>query len=390
MHIVYVIAPGGGPEAYVTTLSSWLLSRGHSVSVIYTVRYLDRISDFPSGVRVGFAPTGSWHYYLGKITGRVRAWPERVRSWETMKAAHRIVKHIDIEEPVDVIEVTEGIPISILRKRWAVSIRAHASGWTCRHFCKDSDVRWDHLLIRQEANQLRHAHSVSAVSNHLADHLSTFCDFPRERIQVIPLPINSEEFQIAHGNSQERRAPSILTVGRLEHRKGVDVLLRSLPKVWSQFPNLNVNVIGKEAQFTGKQLLRMVPTNRRSQVFCPGYISHLELVHYYQKASIYVAPTQYETFGYTILEAMACGLPIVTTPVGAIPELIEHGVNGLFVPFGDSKRLSESIKMLLSDSGLRMEMGNNNRQKALMFGVERVGPQMEDLYRKTQAVHLGQ
>jgi 2-deoxystreptamine N-acetyl-D-glucosaminyltransferase/2-deoxystreptamine glucosyltransferase len=88
----------------------------------------------------------------------------------------------------------------------------------------------------------------------------------------------------------------------------------------------------------------------------------------------------YETFGYTILEAMASGLPVIGSRVGAVPELIEHGRTGLLVPFGDVNALAEAIDRVLSDPGLAKDIGATARTKALQYALEEIGPRHESLY----------
>ena len=178
MHIVYVIRPGGGPEAYVKTLLPWLESQGHRVSIVYNERYIGGAHTFPTHVRVIHASRDSAAYYLKKVIDNFRAWPQRLDSWERARAVYLAIRQIDKVEPVNVVEVTEGLSVKWLRRRWAVVLRAHGSAWTFRHFCRDQDSRWDSLEIQQEAQQLRDAHLVSALSRDLADHLSEFCQFP--------------------------------------------------------------------------------------------------------------------------------------------------------------------------------------------------------------------
>ena len=126
-----------------------------------------------------------------------------------------------------------------------------------------------------------------------------------------------------------------MSVGRLEHRKGTNVLFEALPAVWEGFHDLRVHLLGSESGFTREELLKMVPVAKREQVVFPGFLPHDRLPEYYRPTTVYVTPTQYETFGYTILEAMACGCPVISCRVGAVPELIEDGVHGVLVPFGD-------------------------------------------------------
>jgi glycosyltransferase involved in cell wall biosynthesis len=383
MHIVYVTAPGGGPEAYIKTLLPWLEQQGHHVSVVYTVRSVNQVHAFPSNIRTEFAAPGSLHYYLGKIVGNFRSWPRRLRIWEGTWAVYQALRRIDLDEPIEIIEATEGLIVSLLRL-WPVVIRAHGSDWTFRYFCRDGDSRHDKWLIALEARQLRKARAVSAISRHLAQHLSEFCYFPLDQIEIIPYPIDIHTFSPGCGAEMASQPPVLLTIGRLEKRKGVDVLLHALSaKVWKYFPELKVYLVGSEAGLTKADLLALVPPDKRGQVIFPGFVDRFRITGYYQRANVYVAPTLYETFGYTVLESMACGVPVVASRVGAIPELVDDGVTGLLVPPGDPEALAEAIIYLLSDSAQREQMGKRAREKAVTeYAVEKIGPRLLAFYER--------
>ena len=85
---------------------------------------------------------------------------------------------------------------------------------------------------------------------------------------------------------------------------------------------------------------------------------------YYQASDVYVHAARVETFGNTIVEAMACGIPVVATAVGGIPEIVDPGVTGYLTPCGDAGSMAERIDLLLSDEARRDNMGERAAQKA--------------------------
>jgi glycosyltransferase involved in cell wall biosynthesis len=90
-----------------------------------------------------------------------------------------------------------------------------------------------------------------------------------------------------------------------------------------------------------------------------------ELMNLFQSADLLVVPTLADCFSMAAIEAMACGLPVITSPVGGIPEIVEHGVTGLLPPTGDGRRLLESIRTLRDDDGLRRRLGAAGRDVAV-------------------------
>ncbi|MCL4489683.1 MAG: glycosyltransferase family 4 protein [Chloroflexi bacterium] len=381
MHIVYVVAPGGGPEACVRTLAPRLLKIGHRVTVIYSARAGHVSPSFQPDVRVLFAPPSSMHYYLSRVAGGSRAWLRPLRAWEHACAVYLRLREVEREEKIDLVEVVEGLPVNLFRKHWPVIVRAHGSDWTFRLFCQDGDQGGDHRLVEMEADQLRSASAVSAISRHLADHLSAYCQFPLNRIEVIPYPIETGQFRPA--DREDHSEIAVMAVGRLERRKGTDLLLRAMNRVWQEFPETKVYLIGAESGFTKGQLLELVPDDRRRQVVFPGFVDHDRLPDYYRRVTAYIAATQYETFAYTVLEAMASGLAVVATRTGAIPELVDDGMTGLLVPPGDPGSLSRAVLSLLEDGGRRNCMGQRARRVALAdYSVGEIAGRMVDLYER--------
>lgn len=385
MHIAFVIAPGGGPETFVRTILTWFESRGHRVSVIYTVPAHRAKAVFPPSVKVLFAPPADAHYYLSKMVRDYRAWPRRLRAWEYARSVSQALGQIDAAKPIDLVEVVEGMPISLIQKSWPTVVRAHGSDWSFQYFCKESAFQKAGPIINAEARQLISARAVYAISEHLADHLSEFCRIKRSSINVQPYPIDTTHF--SPGKSERQSIPAVMQVGRLEKRKGTDLLVRAMSKVWQRFPETDVYLLGNEAELTREQLLELVPARHRERVIFPGFVAHEVLPNYYRNASVYVTPTQYETFGYTVLEAMACGKPVVASDVGAIHELVENGETGLLVPFGDVESLATSIESILADPKRATEMGIAGRQKALGYDLNVICPMLEKSYQQMICEH---
>jgi starch synthase len=118
-------------------------------------------------------------------------------------------------------------------------------------------------------------------------------------------------------------------------------------------------------------------------VIFPGFAERRNLPDYYQRATLYVSATWYESFGYTILEAMACGTAVVATRVGGVPELVEEGVTGLLVPPRNENALAEAIIELLDDPARRQKMGAQGRERAVEnFAVEKVMAQTLEFYER--------
>jgi glycosyltransferase involved in cell wall biosynthesis len=179
-------------------------------------------------------------------------------------------------------------------------------------------------------------------------------------------------------------------VGRLERRKGVEVLMEALPAVLGAVPETRVRLIGRDhrsgpggAWMSGhlRELLREAGVPEQAVEF-GGPVERTVLPETYRAAGICVVPSLYENFPYTCLEAMAAGCAVVASAVGGIPEIITDQVEGLLVPPGDPGSLASAILRLLRDPALRTQLGRQARaavHRRFSRGV--VCRQTADLYR---------
>ncbi len=110
-----------------------------------------------------------------------------------------------------------------------------------------------------------------------------------------------------------------------------------------------------------------------------------EIFRLYREADVFVLPTWREGFPNVVIEAMAAGLPVVATPVGAIPEAIEDGRSGLLVPVRDAASLEAALRRLIDDPALRIAIGARARQRVeAVFAFESVIAQLAAIYRDVE------
>lgn len=141
----------------------------------------------------------------------------------------------------------------------------------------------------------------------------------------------------------------VLSIGQFIPRKGFDVLLKSAAGLDS---DTGIYIVGGEPT---PEYLEMVKTMQLQNVHFVGFLKKEELVRYYKAADLFVLPTREDIWGLVINEAMAYGLPVITTDkcVAGL-ELIENGVNGYIVPVEDDKVLAEKIRLVLASDFCKM------------------------------------
>lgn len=153
----------------------------------------------------------------------------------------------------------------------------------------------------------------------------------------------------------------ILTVCRLEPRKDIPTLLKAAKILLQERKDIKFLIVGEGVS---QEMLRAMAKEMGidEHVYFVGRVSDEDLPRYYQASDIFVLPTLYEGFGIVYLEAMASGTPIITTTVGAAPEVIED--DGILIPPKKPKIMAEKIKWLLDNSSLRKKYGYAGLVKA--------------------------
>lgn len=185
------------------------------------------------------------------------------------------------------------------------------------------------------------------------------------RDHVVSPGVDVEQFH----PRREHRARSLLYVGRLERNsswKGVHVLIDALPEVARHCPDVRL-VLAGDGDAVPDLLARAQALGVGDRVDHLGSQSHAELVGVYNRAGVLVLPslTQAESFGMTLVEAMACATPVVGSRVGGIPTVVREGVDGLLAEPGDAWSLAAACVRVLTEPGLAARLGAAGRQAAV-------------------------
>jgi glycogen synthase len=242
------------------------------------------------------------------------------------------------------------------------------------------------------------ADALTSPSLDLAKHIANDLNYSLDQIRIIANPIDANEFSPeavdGHENRQEAERtpsaepPTVLFVGRLEERKGIEFLLEAIPLVCRQLPNVRFLIVGDDTNYGAnrqsmrkrleKSLALAGVTN--NVVFNPR-VSLEQLPVFYRGADVCVVPSVYDNSPYSCLEAMSCGRAVVTSDSGGAKEYLEDGVSGLVVATRDSNALANAIISLLKDESLRIKLGTNARERVLKnFQRKAIAQRTVELY----------
>ena len=206
--------------------------------------------------------------------------------------------------------------------------------------------------------------AIVAVSRESAQQLSAYV--ADADIAVIPNAIDLSFMEKLNGSkgsdSSENRVPSVLFVGAVGRLKGERDLVKAIAILKERGMRLRASFVGYGAE---KLAAMCEEAGVLDTVDHLGPVPMSETAGFYQRADIFVLPTYAEAMPVSVMEAMAAGLPIVTTPVGGIPEIIDDGKEGFLYPCGDVDALAEKIERLITDQTTRERMGKLARKRVL-------------------------
>jgi len=169
---------------------------------------------------------------------------------------------------------------------------------------------------------------------------------------IIHNPVDTELFKYRNLNNSNTG----ISLRSFENSKyGLDILIKSLKK--DENKDINVDLIGTGALY--KKYKHLISRCNSSARIFNRSVKHSELPDLFYQYSFFVAPSRMETQGLAMCEAMSCGLPIIATNIGGIPEFVRHGIDGYLVPPNNPGELKKAIKTLLADKERMLEMSVN-------------------------------
>jgi len=206
-----------------------------------------------------------------------------------------------------------------------------------------------------------------------------------KRIEIVNPGINLEDFS---KNSDEnilsefylQESIIILCVCRIAKSKSLEVLIKALPKLISQYPELKLVIAGPDFNYK-KILLALIKNfDVEKNVVFTDFLPRHKLISLYKASDLFVFPSSFEAFGIVMIEAMAAGLPIIAANACAAPEIVKNNVNGLLFQPENDKDLADKIIKILKDKQLKKEMAVASLDLAKKYDFNRTTSQMLDIY----------
>jgi glycosyltransferase involved in cell wall biosynthesis len=211
---------------------------------------------------------------------------------------------------------------------------------------------------------------------------------PAETIAIIPNGIDLTEYSVLPSSGSFKKkfglnkySKIVLYLGRIHEIKGIDILVKAFAKILHQLDNVRLVIVGPNDGYLDviEALTKTLQIEDKVLVLGPLYgEAKLEA---YVDADIFVLPSRYDTFPMTVLEAYACGKPVIASKVGGLKDLVVNGETGLLFDFGNVVQLATHILYLLDYPGRAEEMGFKGKQFVTEnFNIDKVADKLQNLY----------
>jgi glycosyltransferase involved in cell wall biosynthesis len=385
----YPTGDSGGIGSYVRQMAHTMVSLGHACCILLCAPSDDSLTwDGPVPIHTIGVREDSSHLPLplGKRSG--------------MMFARRLAEFVSNHQ-LDLLEAPEYLGLTAFMSLFKPSglhvvVRLHTCSSICRllNGHRPTSLRSrlkDSLQDWLERRAIQTADSVTAISAATVDLTSRMLRLRRDDLIVTPNPVNDLYFSRGPENSVSVE-PIVLFAGRLEWRKGPDILIRAIPTILQRCPNTRFWLVGgdtptaPDGSSMHAYLSSLVPEHARTRVEFTGFLKPEQLLRKYQQSTICVFPSRWEGFGLTVAEAMACEKPVVVSDTSGFREIVSDTVNGLVAKSDDPEALAETVKVLLRDSRLRQRLGAAARETAFTrFHSTAVGRSMLKIYRDSKA-----
>lgn len=401
----YPPAGTGGIANYVSCLAHGLVEAGHDVTVIAGPASRNIMEQRPdaSAQNTECSPVLS-DVCLHRIENYRLALPPSIRHkarglWNQLERSWAVDREIARLEhthgPFDVVEMpnwgAEGLFYS-LHPRAPLVIRLSTPLAQVSLLKGEQSARLGlRLACFLEALPARRAACIIANSDFIGKYCVELYRLQNATLHLIPhgIPVPpTEHFK----RKREDEPVTILYLGRLEKRKGIDRLLHAIPSVLSRAPNCKFVIAGADiGEAPRGQTYReyfeslATPSALRETIFL-GHVDESALSKLYADCDIFVAPSLSESFGLIYLEAMAHAKPVVAFRTGGVPEVVTHNETGTLVELDNVPELANALIDLIEDVEMRQKMGRRGYQRVrTRFSAERMVEKTVACYRQVIA-----
>jgi glycosyltransferase involved in cell wall biosynthesis len=374
----------GGTVEVAYRISRELVRRGHEVTV-YTSDSLDKYHRLKSGVS---EIDGIKVYYFKTLNNRL-AWNDRLIF--TIGILPQLRRNINSFDVVHLHSYYTFLNIAThhYAKKHNIPYVLQAHGSVLPIFQKQRlkkffNLFWGYRIIKDTSK-------VIALTKTEAEQYKKM-GVDENKIEIVSNGIDMPEYDNLPNRGKFRRKYSIgddekiiLYLGRIHKIKGIDLLVETFSDLIKELNNVRLIIAGPDDGFLSTLKGQIEDLKLGNKTLLTGPLYERDKLEAYVDADVYVLPSVYETFPVTVLEACACGTPVIVTDRCDIAEFVDGKVG--YVIQNDKDQLRDVIFKVLSDEGLRGRFGEEGRRLVEeQFGWDKVVKQVEDLYLRINEI----
>jgi glycosyltransferase involved in cell wall biosynthesis len=381
----------GGGETQARLLAKGLVDRGHKVMIVTrrsdpSLAKVDRYGDIPV---YRLPPIGSQH---------LKKWGLLLSSFPFLYRSHRGYDII-IVSGFRVIGIAAVIVSILLNKKCLLKAdnNGEMSGKFFEGGLEKAGLKFNQPFVKAflwlRNGILKRADGFVAISSQISEEYMANGVHPPSKIHCIPNSVDTAVFfpvdvkkknELKQMLGLNQKEILVAYTGRLVSYKGLPELLRVWSRIAGKHPNAGLMLVGGgslDIYSCEARLKEFVLSNdlEESVFFC-GEVHNVH--EYLQAADIFVFPTRKEAFGISLIEAMACGLPVIATQVGGLKDILVDGQNGLVVEPGNEEELFSALDALILDRPRAVALGVSALQTVrTRYSTERVTGEYEQLVK---------
>ncbi|MDD5074180.1 MAG: glycosyltransferase family 1 protein, partial [Candidatus Shapirobacteria bacterium] len=246
-------------------------------------------------------------------------------------------------------------------------------------------------LISWTKYSIKQAKKIIAVSQNTKNDLIKFYQLPEEKVAVIYNGFDRNRFHtnLAKSSSQkieekyQIEGDYLVYLGTLQPRKNLESLIRALPEIISQHPKIKLVVIGKKGWLYSSIFSLVENLELEKNIVFTGFVPDEEVPFLIAGARVFILPSLYEGFGITVLEAMACGVPVVVSKVSSLPEVV--GEAGLYIDNPKNyAQIAQQVNKILSSEKLAEELVKKGLAQTKQFSWEKCAKETLEEIKNTR------
>ncbi|MEW6094914.1 MAG: glycosyltransferase family 1 protein [bacterium] len=236
-------------------------------------------------------------------------------------------------------------------------------------------------------NGIKRADLIISVSEFTKNEIIKEWNIPKERIKVIYNGVGEEFYPIEDKTIIEKvkhkygiKDKYILYVGNIEPKKNLLRLIEAFSLLKNSKDDYNLVIAGNKDWFFDKVFQKVNELNLQEDVIFTGYVPNEELPALYSGAEIFVFPSLYEGFGMPVIEAMACGTPVITSNITSLPEVVKDA--GILIDPFNVEEITKAMSQLLTDTNLQTKLREKGLLRAKLFSWGKTARETLAVYKE--------